>query len=396
MSEVIIKPGREKSILRQHPWIFSSAISTIHGSLKSGDTVEILSSRGEFLARAAYNPHSKIACRIWTWNIDEQVDRNFFQRRLSQAINIRKGLANLISSNAMRLVHGESDGIPGLILDRYDDTYVAQFLTAGIEIWKTELVEIIHELTGAKRIYEKSDVDARQMEGLQTNNGLLWGDNLPDLVEIFEHSIKYHINIAEGHKTGFYLDQRDNRLLANRIADGRRILDCFSYTGGFAINCLAGSAQSVTLVDTSHQALETAKENISINSFTLDHVELVEQDIFRYLRTLRDRSETFDMIILDPPKFAPTIAQAERASRGYKDINMLALKLLETGGYLLTFSCSGGVSEELFQKIVAGAAQDAQVKAVILKRLHQAADHPVALHFPEGAYLKGFLIQKVE
>jgi 23S rRNA (cytosine1962-C5)-methyltransferase len=365
-------------------------------SLKSGDTVEILSSRGEFLARAAYNPNSKIACRIWTWNIDEQVDRNFFQRRLSQAINIRKGLANLISSNAMRLVHGESDGIPGLILDRYDDTYVAQFLTAGIEIWKTELVEIIHELTGAKRIYEKSDVDARQMEGLQTNNGLLWGDNLPDLVEIFEHSIKYHINIAEGHKTGFYLDQRDNRLLANRIADGRRILDCFSYTGGFAINCLAGSAQSVTLVDTSHQALETAKENISINGFTLDHVELVEQDVFRYLRTLRDRSETFDMIILDPPKFAPTIAQAERASRGYKDINMLALKLLETGGYLLTFSCSGGVSEELFQKIVAGAAQDAQVKAMILKRLHQAADHPVALHFPEGAYLKGFLIQKVE
>jgi 23S rRNA (cytosine1962-C5)-methyltransferase len=396
MPEIVIKPGREKSILRHHPWIFSRAISELRGKPELGGTVEVLSSRGDFLARASYNPHTNIIGRIWTWDQNELVESSLFERRLQLAINNRRKYASLIPSNAMRLVHGESDSIPGLILDQYGEGIVVQFLAAGVEYWRDTIIEILRSITAAKWLYERSDVDVRQLEGLPSNVGIVYGEqHFANPIKILENDLKFWVDIKEGHKTGYYLDQRDNRFLAREIAAGRKILDCFSYTGGFTLNCLAGNTKSVTLVESSNPALEYARNNLKLNNFNLDNVTFVDKDVFRYLRELRDRDEHFNMIILDPPKFAPTVSQAERAARGYKDINMLALKILDVGGYLLTFSCSGGVSEDLFQKILAGAALDAGVNTLILKRLHQACDHPVALNFPEGAYLKGFLLQKI-
>jgi 23S rRNA (cytosine1962-C5)-methyltransferase len=395
MPEIILKPGREKSLLRRHPWIFSGAVESVHDSPKIGETVDVISSAGEFLAKAAYNPISNIAGRVWTWDESEQVNPNLFEERLRLAIDLRRKMSDLIPSNAMRLVHGESDGLPGLVVDKYDDVCVVQFLTAGVEFWRECIIDIIQKTTNAHVLYDRSDVDVRQLEGLPLITGLLIGNKLENPVMIMENDIKLMVDVVNGHKTGFYLDQRDNRLLARKISENKRVLDCFSYTGGFAINCLAGKAKCVTLVESSSSALTNARENISINNLNLDQVEFVEQDVFKYLRTLRDIGETFDLVILDPPKFAPTVSQAERAARGYKDINLLAFKILNKGGNLLTFSCSGGINEDLFQKIVASSALDAGVEAVISKRLHQAIDHPVALNFPEGAYLKGFLIQKL-
>jgi 23S rRNA (cytosine1962-C5)-methyltransferase len=395
MPEIIIKSGREKSILRHHPWIFSGAIAEIRDAPVPGGTVDVRSSSGELLARAAYNPSSNIAGRIWTWDPDEPVGPIMIERRLRLSIADRQKLENLIPSNALRLVHGESDGLPGLILDRYADGLVIQFLTAGVEYWRDTIIEILMDISGANWLYERSDVDVRLLEGLPYQTGLIYGVHFENPVKIHENRLEFWADIREGHKTGFYLDQRDNRLLARQVAEGKKVLDCFSYTGGFANNCLAGKAQSLTLVESTNAALDFAKKNLELNKFNLDRVSFVDKDVFRYLRELRDRDEHFDLIILDPPKFAPTISQVERAARGYKDINILSLKLLEVGGYLLTFSCSGGVNEELFQKILAGAALDAGANTLILKRLHQACDHPVALNFPEGAYLKGFLIQKL-
>jgi 23S rRNA (cytosine1962-C5)-methyltransferase len=394
MSQIVIKPGREKSLLRHHPWIFSGAISTIHGAPGIGETVEVISSSGEFLSRAAYNANSNIAGRVWTWDPDEEINPELFERRIQRATDLRRQLGMLINSNAMRLIHGESDGIPGLILDRYDDVCVVQFLTAGVEFWRESLLEIIKKITHARTIYERSDVDVRQLEGLPPKKGLLYGLEVNNSITIDEDGLKILVDIVDGHKTGYYLDQRGNRLLARSIAGGKKVLDCFSYTGGYTINSLLGQALSVCLVDSSNAALEGARKNIELNNLRPENVTFVDQDVFKYLRVLRDRGEYYDLIILDPPKFAPTVSQVERAARGYKDINLLAFKLLKPGGFLMTFSCSGGVSEELFQKIVADAALEADVEAKILKRLHQSVDHPVALNFPEGAYLKGFLIQR--
>jgi 23S rRNA (cytosine1962-C5)-methyltransferase len=394
MSQIVIKPGREKSLLRRHPWIFSGAIFTVHGNPGIGETVEVVSSSGEFLAQAAYNPTSNITGRVWTWDAKEEVTPSLFEKRILDAIELRHQISMLISSNAMRLVHAESDRIPGLILDRYDEVCVVQFLTAGVEYWRNNIIEAIKNITHVKIIYERSDVDVRQLEGLPLKKGLLYGQNLENPIEIEENGLKILVDVVEGHKTGFYLDQRDNRLLTRALAKGRKVLDCFSYTGGFTINSLFAQAGSVCLVDSSKVTLDGAQKNIRVNKLNLDNVTFIDQDVFKYLRVLRDQGEHFDLIILDPPKFAPTVSQAERAARGYKDINLLAFKLLNPGGYMMTFSCSGGVSEDLFQKIVAGAALEAGADAKILKRLHQAIDHPVALSFPEGAYLKGFLVKK--
>jgi 23S rRNA (cytosine1962-C5)-methyltransferase len=395
LPEIILKPGREKSLQRRHPWIFSGAINTIHGSPKLGETVAIVSSQGEFLAQAAFNPNSNISGRVWTWNQSEIVDENFLAKRILHAIEIRREQKDLIHSNAMRLVHAESDGLPGLVLDQYGEVCVVQFLTAGAEYWKEPIVESIRTVAQAKTIYERSDVDVRQLEGLPLSSGLLFGSAIGGLVEIVENDLKFLVNVVDGHKTGFYLDQRDNRYTARQISAGRKVLDCFAYTGGFSLNCALGGAKDIFVVDASAPALEIARSNVQSNNLKNCNINYIEYDVFKYLRILRDQAESFDLIILDPPKFAPTAAQAERAARGYKDINLLALKLLNPQGYLLTFSCSGGISEELFQKIVAGAALDAGVEAVIVKRLFQAIDHPVALNFPEGAYLKGFLIKKL-
>lgn len=392
ISQLILKPGRERSLLRRHPWVFSGAISSIREDATAGDTVDVLDSNGNFLARAAYSPHSQIRARVWSWDPKITIDSLFFKARISRALAVRQALVDPGRTNALRLIHAESDGLPGLVVDRFDDTLVMQCLSTGAERWRETLADLLLELSGAGNIFERSDADVRALEGLPARVGVLRGSEPPARLTIYENDLRFWVDIRRGHKTGFYLDQRQNRARMRELAAGKEVLDCFSYTGGFTIAALAGGAASVMAVDSSGEALAIAKVSLDLNSLPVERVEFVEGDVFQVLRGLRDRDRSFDLIVLDPPKFAPTAAQAERAARGYKDINLLALKLLRQGGLLVTFSCSSGVSEELFQKIVAGAALDAGVEATILTRLHQGPDHPVALNFPEGAYLKGFII----
>ena len=391
---IILKSGREKSLLRRHPWIFSGAIHHVDEEPASGGTADLLSFNGDFLARAAYSPTSQIRARVWTFDPAEKVDVDFFRRRIHAAITQRSTLNLQRLTDSFRLVHAESDGIPGLIVDRYGDVLVLQSLTAGSEFWKETLADILLEETGLSVIYERSDADVRELEGLQSVTGFLRGHLSSVIFPVVEHGLKFNVNLQEGHKTGFYLDQRMNRLRVRELARDRDVLDCFCYTGGFTVNALAGGAKSVVSVDASADALVLGRENAALNGHQAERQEWCEGDVFQVLRKFRDEVRSFDMIILDPPKFAPTSAQAEKAARGYKDINLLAFKLLRAGGILVTFSCSGGVDAALFQRIVASAALDAGVDAQIVEHLSQAADHPVALNFPEGAYLKGLVCVK--
>ena len=390
---LILKPGREKSLLRRHPWIFSGAVDRVDGEPASGSTVSVLSARGDFLAHAAYSPTSQIRARAWTF-ADEPVDGEFLRRKIRAAIDTRYKIQATGASNAVRLIYAESDGLPGLIVDRYGYVLLLQSLTTGSELWKQTIADILLEETGLTTIYERSDADVRELEGLPAVTGKLRGSDIPSSVTIHENDLKFSVNFSEGHKTGFYLDQRTNRLRVREMAQGRDVLDCFCYTGGFSVNALAGGAKSVLSVDSSADALRLVRENVALNNLPAERHSILEGDVFQLLRKFRDEGRGFDMIILDPPKFAPTAAQAEKAARGYKDINLLAFKLLRPGGTLFTFSCSGGVDASLFQRIVAGAALDAGVDAQIIEHLSQAADHPVALHFPEGAYLKGLICVK--
>jgi len=389
-----VKSGRERSLLRRHPWIFSGAVARVRGDPQPGETVEVRAADGAFLARAAYSPQSQIRARVWTWDPAEAVDEDFLRRRLEAALQTRRGLLEEGPQSACRLVHGESDGLPGLVVDSYAGLLVAQFLSAGPERWRETLTALLASLTGAERIYERSDVDVRRLEGLPERAGPLLGPEPDGRVEIRENGLRYLVDVRAGHKTGFYLDQRLNRRLVGELARGREVLDCFAYTGGFTLNAAASGARSILAVDASAEALALAREHLRLNGLPEAQVEWQEGDVFQTLRALRDRGRSFDLVILDPPKFAATAAQAERAARGYKDINLLALKLLRPGGLLATFSCSGGISADLFQKILAGAALDAGVHAQILYALRQAPDHPVALNFPEGAYLKGLVIRR--
>jgi 23S rRNA (cytosine1962-C5)-methyltransferase len=393
MQAVRLKAGREKSLLRRHPWVFAGAIDSLDGSPQDGETVKLVSQGGDFLAWGAYSPHSQIRVRVWSWHEQESIDAAFLKQRLAQAIAARVELVPPERSNALRLVHGESDGLPGLIVDRYDRTLVAQFLSSGAERWKETLADLLLELTGAERLYERSDAEVRRLEGLAEHSGVLRGDAPPPHLQIHENGLKFWVDVIHGHKTGHYLDQRDNRLRLMQLANAKRMLDCFAYTGGFTAHALAGGAESVLAVDSSGEALDLARENLSLNDLPAGKVEWLGGDVFQVLRGLRDRGKSFDLIVLDPPKFAPTAAHAEKAARGYKDINLLAFKLLAPGGLLFTFSCSGGVSAELFQKIVAGAALDAGVDAQIVETLHPGSDHPVGLNFPEGTYLKGLVVK---
>jgi 23S rRNA (cytosine1962-C5)-methyltransferase len=392
---VILKPSREKSILRRHPWIFSGAVASVQGAPRDGETVLVQDARGQALGLGAYSPHSQIQVRMWTFDPEETIDAGFFRRRFSNALAARQALISPGLTDAMRLVHAESDGLPGLVVDRYGETLVVQMLSHGAEFWKDTLVSLLQELSGTGAIYERSDADVRSLEGLPARVGLLYGEEPPEKVTIHEGRLRFEVDIRGGQKTGFYLDQRPNRLRLSELALDREVLDCFCYTGGFTLAALAGGAVSVQAVDASAGALAIAQRNLALNGFPAEKTAWQEGDVFQVLRLLRDRGQSFDMVVLDPPKFAPTIAQVERAARGYKDINLLALKLLRPGGLLVTFSCSGGVSDELFQKILAGAALDAGVEAQIVERLHPGPDHPVALNFPEGAYLKGLVIRKM-
>lgn len=389
---LILKPGRDKSVLARHPWVFSGAVDRVEGNPESGESVLVRDASGLALGWAAYSPASSIRARMWNLDLEELVDDGYFSQRIELAITRRSALVPAEETNALRLVHGESDGLPGLVVDRYADVLVVQILTAGMEFWRETIVEALVQLTGIQAVVERSDVDVRNLEGLKARSGVLHG-KVPGPIEIFENGLRFIVDVVNGQKTGFYIDQRRNRHRVGQLAAGREVLNCFCYTGGFSVYALAHGAKNVTSVDSSVEALEMGRRHVEINGLPLEKAAWIEGDVFKVLRTLRDQGSSFDMVILDPPKFAPTAAQAERAARGYKDINLLGLKLLKPGGILATFSCSGGISTELFQKIVAGAALDAGMDARIVQTLTQGPDHPVALAFPEGAYLKGLILQ---
>jgi 23S rRNA (cytosine1962-C5)-methyltransferase len=388
LNKLILKPGREKSLKRRHPWVFSGAVAKVQGKPHAGDTVEVCSADGAWLAVAAFSPKSQIVARVWDWS-ERAIDRAFFDERIARALAQRRESLAGATTDAYRLLHGESDGLPGVVADRYGDTLVLQLTSAGAERWRETIADALLIATGAPRIWERSDAEVRELEGLPAMTGALRGPREPTRILVNEHGVKFEVDLERGHKTGFYLDQRANRLRLRQLARGRDVLDGFCYTGGFALNAATGGARSVFALDSSAEVLALAKANALLNSLT--GVDWVGGDVFQMLRHLRDARRQFDLVVLDPPKFAPTAAHAPKAARAYKDINLLAFKLLRPGGMLMTFSCSGGVSAELFQKIIAGAALDAGVDAQIIERLGAGPDHPVALNFPEGEYLKGLL-----
>jgi len=377
----------------RHPWIFSGAIDRVEGEPSAGSVVTVLDADGAALARAAYSPTSQIRARVWTFDAAQSVDAAFVARRVAAAASARAPMLDA-RHNAARLVHGESDGLPGIIADRYGDVIVVALTSAGAEFFRADIVAALAALQGVSCVYERSDAEVRSLEGLPPRTGIAHG-HLPREVTMLEDALAYGVDPVGGQKTGFYLDQRDNRRLVRTLAAGRRVLNAFCYTGGFTLAALAGDATEVVSIDSSDEALAQGRLNLSRNpGLAANRNAWIAADAFTELRQLRNAAASFDLIVLDPPKFAPTAAHAERAARAYKDINLLALKLLAPGGFLATFSCSGGVSAELFQKILAGAALDANAEAQIVQRLTASADHPVALEFPEGEYLKGFLLRK--
>ncbi|MEJ8846789.1 class I SAM-dependent rRNA methyltransferase [Variovorax rhizosphaerae] len=397
MKALRLRPGKERSLLRRHPWIFESAIAK--GGGDAGETVRVESHEGKFLAWAAFSPASKIRARAWSFDEAQRIDAAFYAGRVARAVKAR-GLFDL-QSDGVRLIHGEADGLPGLIVDRYGDTLVAQFLSAGVERWKAALADALLAATGLAKLYERSDASGREREGLKPTTGWLRGEG-PTELTIREHDWQLSLDIATGHKTGFYLDQRDSRQRFAEIAAHRkfrRVLNCFCYTGGFTVAALAGlraagalEGAELTSVDSSLPALQRAEAHVALNGFAGASNQYLDADVNATLRRFIAEGKTFDAIVLDPPKFAPTVAHAERAARAYKDINRLALQLLVPGGVLLTFSCSGGISADLFHKIVASAGLDAGVDGYISERLGAAPDHPMTIEFPEGEYLKGLVV----
>jgi 23S rRNA (cytosine1962-C5)-methyltransferase len=388
-----LKAGREKSLRHRHPWIFSGAIDAVDGAPASGDTVRVIAADGTLLARAAYSPDSQIRARVWSFDARDAIDAAFIRRQIERAVAARAPMLDAGHSGC-RLLHGESDGLPGVIADRYGDVVVVQLSSAGGERWRDAIVAALAAATGAACVYERSDAEVRALEGLAPRSGVAHGE-LPAPVTFIEDGLSYHVDVVAGQKTGFYLDQRDNRRAIRALAAGRETLNVFCYTGGFTLSALAGGASRVTSLDSSQAALALARENLALNpALGAERAEWVEADAFAALRKMRDAARAFDLVVLDPPKFAPTAAHAERASRAYKDVNLWALKMLRPGGLLATFSCSGGIDAALFQKIVAGAALDAHADATIVARFGPSADHPVTLAFPEGDYLKGLLLRK--
>lgn len=390
MKSITLREGKERSLQKRHPWVFESSIHS--GKADPGETVRINARDGSFLAWAAYSPRSQIRVRAWSFDEAERIDAAFFERRIRKAIAIRARLP--IASDAMRLIHGEADGLPGLIVDRYGDTLCAQFLSAGAERWKKTLADLLLAATGLTRLYERSDASSRGLEGLPEVTGWLRGEG-PTELTIREHDWQLTLDVAEGHKTGYYLDQRDSRkLFADTVRHFgcQRVLNCYSYTGGFSVAALAGGAAQVTSVDSSAPALARAARHVALNGFEASRHTALDADVNQTLREALKLGERFDAIVLDPPKFAPTVSHAERAARAYKDINRLAFQLLEPGGLLFTYSCSGGISFDLFHKIVAGAGLDAKVDGLVYARTGAAPDHPMTVTFPEGEYLKGLVV----
>jgi 23S rRNA (cytosine1962-C5)-methyltransferase len=388
---VILKKGRTKPVNQRHPWIYSGAVDRVEGDPADGDVVDVRDAGNNWLARGYINQQSQIVVRLLTWHQDEAIAGAFWRNRLARAVAARKPLVDDESTNAYRLVHAESDYLPGLIVDQYADWLVVQFLTLGIERWRDEIVDGLTSLVSARGICERSDADVRVKEGLERRAGMLRGEQPPKEIEILENGHRFVVDLCEGHKTGFYLDQRENRARLSAFSQGAEVLDAFAYTGGFSVYAAAGEAKQITLVDGSAPSLALAQRNLAINALEGIEVELVEGNVFSVLRGYRAQNRRFDVIVLDPPKFAPSAREVEKASRAYKDVNLLAFQLLRSGGVLFTFSCSGAVTADLFRKIVFGSALDAERDAQVLGHLTQGSDHPVALTFPEGAYLKGLI-----
>ncbi|MDP2349102.1 MAG: class I SAM-dependent methyltransferase [Gammaproteobacteria bacterium] len=391
MKTLQLNKGRESSLLRRHPWIFSGAIDRVNGNPAPGETIRVNDATGKSLGVAGYSPTSQIRARMWSFAQDEVVDESFFLRRLREAVARRQGMLNDPQRTGCRLVYGESDDLPGLIVDRYGDFLVCQFLFAGVEKWKHVIVEHLRALVPCAGIYERSEAAVRAREGLDPAQGGLWGETPPELVEINEQDRRYALSIAHGHKTGFYLDQYDNRELVRQLSQGRSVLNCFAYTGGFGIAALQGGATHVLNVDSSAPSLELAAENFRRNGFEAGQYTNNNANVFEILREFKQTQRSFDLIVLDPPKFAETKAQFKRAARAYKDIALQAAALMNPGGLLVTFSCSGAIDLPLFQKITADAVLDAGRRGQIQHYMHQSADHPVGLPFPESLYLKGLV-----
>ncbi|AIP59214.1 class I SAM-dependent rRNA methyltransferase [Burkholderia pseudomallei] len=423
MHTVTLKPSKDKSLLRRHPWVYANAIDRVDGKPAPGATVIVRAHDGRFLARAAYSPHSQIRLRVWSFDENEPIDHAFFKRRVQRALAHRRAMIS--GTDAVRLVFGEADGLPGLIVDYYvaargaahigdaaaraaeggaaapvapgdgegRGQLVCQFMAAGVEHWKGAIVAALVAATGCPNVYERSDVSIREKEGLEQTTGVLAGDAPPDTLIANENGVLYHVDVRNGHKTGFYVDQRENRALVAQYARDRDVLNCFCYTGGFSLAALKGGAKRVVSIDSSGDALALAQRNVAANGFDAARAQWLDADAFKTLRRLVDEGERFDLIVLDPPKFAPTRDSVDRAARAYKDVNLSGLKLLRPGGLLFTYSCSGAIDMDLFQKIVGGAAADAKVDARILKRLGAGVDHPLLTAFPEGEYLKGLLLQ---
>jgi 23S rRNA (cytosine1962-C5)-methyltransferase len=394
MADLILKSGNDRSVLRRHPWIFAGSVERLEGRARPGDTVLVMDSRGKPLARAAWSPESQIRARVWSFDPEQSIDHAFIKRTVAASVARRAVHPWLAGQDGVRLIHGESDGLPGVIADRYGPVVVVQLTSAGADKWRDAIVAGLVQATGCSAVYERSDSDVRKLEGLGPVTGLVYGAMPEGALTIVENGVRMEVDVAGGHKTGFYLDQRENRLLTGRLAAGRDVLNCFCYTGGFSLQALAGGAKSVVSIDSSGPALATAARNLTLNpQLDASRAEWREDDVFQALRTLKTEGRKFDLIVLDPPKFAPSAAHAERAARAYKDINLLGFRLLNPGGILMTYSCSGGIGLEMFQKIVASAAADVGIEARILHRLSAAPDHPVGLAVPEGEYLKGLACQ---
>ncbi len=389
MHKIRLKPGKEKSLLRKHPWIFSGAIQSTDKNITNGESVQVMDAAGRCHGTGAFSPASQIRTRLWTFNPDEKINADFFRQKIIDAKKIRDCFVK--NSNAYRVINAESDGFPGLIVDRYDQYLVCQFLSAGTEYHKPVIIDQLQDVLAPVGIYERSDADVRQKEGLSATTGVLTGADPPSLIDVYQDGIKFLVDIRTGHKTGMYLDQRENRQKIRELAKDREVLNCFSYTGGFSLAALLGGARNVVNIESSGKANELYRQQLRLNDLDGQNTTTVEADVFTTLREYQNSSHKYDLIILDPPKFITNAQQITRGCRGYKDINMQAMKLLKPGGLLVTFSCSGHLAVELFQKIVADAAIDAGRNVKIISTLGQPVDHPVLLSFPEGRYLKGLV-----
>ena len=388
-SQVILKSGREKPVLNRHPWVFSGAINRIEGNPENGDVVDVWNSRARFVARGIYNEKSQIRVRLLTWNPNDVIDSDFWRRRLRRAIAGRQALITSQETDAFRLVHSEADGLPGLIVDQYGPWLVVQFLALAVERYRNSIIDVLTDLLAPIGINERSDVEVREQEGLVPVAGPVWGELPPDLIEIMENGHTFLVDVKMGHKTGFYLDQRENRQRVSKYFPDKEVLNAFAYTGAFAVYAAYAGARRIINVDSSERMLQMAERNMRRNGFGDREDVYAPADVFEIMRAYENNKWKFDVVILDPPKFAHSKRQVEKATRGYKDINLLGMKLIKPGGVLITFSCSGSVSADLFQKVLFGAAVDAGRHVQIIERLSQGSDHPILLTYPESEYLKG-------